>query len=90
MIEEYTPNTKLIKVPDKCPTTGQFVVVWEYDNQIWSGTYKWDGSTHLYEYTAESNKFKKLDANTAWMNKANAKFYVSIRRIEHVEHIWKN
>ena len=23
------------------PEEGQFVVVWEYNNKIWSGTFKW-------------------------------------------------
>lgn len=31
------------------PTEGQFIAIWEYDNKIWSGTFKWIGEK-LFEY----------------------------------------
>ena len=49
MIKEYTKDTDL-RISDNCPTTGQFVAVWEHNNKIWAHTYKWlENDLYVYD-----------------------------------------
>lgn len=39
-----------MKQVDKMPTSGQFVAVWEFNDRVWSCTYKWDDDGRLSQY----------------------------------------
>lgn len=60
------PPQKIADVPtgmrrvDECPTTGQFVVMWVYNNTLWSYTYQWDGDT-LQRYNEVDGEFEYRD-----------------------------
>lgn len=38
---------------NEMPKSGQFVAVWEYNGNIWSGTYYWDDGGDLFEWGDE-------------------------------------
>lgn len=80
MIKEYLDKPPVSRIPDTCPTTGQFVVIWEYGNKVWSGTYRWGIQNKLYEYSKFNDNYNLIgeDAGLVWMDKNNliAKFYI--------------
>ena len=76
MIQEYKKPIKR-DLPDACPTTGQFAVVWEFNRRVWAGTFKWIGS-NLHRYIPESDTYLIIPSGGRfpWMNSSNkAKFY---------------
>jgi len=79
MITEHTYKPNIRILPDTCPTTGQFAVVWEYDHKVWANTFKWEGTT-LYQFDSHDSDWKKLSNGDSfpWMNKhyPNTKFYI--------------
>ena len=81
MIKECEDKTSVHTVPDKCPKTGQFSVVWEYDHRIWSGTYKWVNA-NLYIYNRNTNEYDLVNEGSGypWMNgdPLKAKFFTCI------------
>jgi len=45
-----------MKLVKDMPKDGQFVAVWEYQKNVWSGIYRWtDGE--LYEYSNSDDEF---------------------------------
>jgi len=78
MIKEYTPTHPTRTFPSNCPTSGQFVVIWEYDNKIWSDTYKRVGN-NLYIYNHSDNDFVIIPDGSSypWLgaDTTTAKFY---------------
>lgn len=47
------------KVKDM-PMTGQFVAVYEYNDQLWSGTYSWDEDGLITEYNLDIDDFEPV------------------------------
>ncbi len=45
-----------MKTLDSMPTTGQFVAVYEYNNEVWSSTYKWEDGK-LLTYNEKPDEF---------------------------------
>lgn len=43
-------------LPSWMPTFGQFVAVWEYDGEMWSGTYKVEGG-QLFRYEQLTDEY---------------------------------
>ncbi len=48
---------KLKQIPDKS-FKGQFVGVWEFDNKIWSDTFRWNDRGYLECFNNENNDFE--------------------------------
>ena len=56
------------------PESGQFVLVWEYNNKIWSGVFIKDGNTtQRYENTDDSDEFKDDDTFSDWTKSSDIK-----------------
>ena len=74
MIKEFKKPSPKYQLPIDCPRNGQFVVIWEYDNEVWSNTYKWKGDT-ICVYKQQDDGFEPVnsDLTLAWMN-ANTTF----------------
>lgn len=56
-----------MKQVNEMPTTGQFVAVWEYNGQIWSGIYDWQDD-YFHEYDNHDDDWARLHGvnRTAW------------------------
>lgn len=56
-----------IRLLDKIPESGQFVVVWIHDGETWSDTYQHDNDGELMIYISESDDFEYFtDGGQCW------------------------
>ena len=62
------------------PEEGQFVVVWEYNNKIWSDTFKREGEIIL-NYNGVEDKFEEESGLEDWSwysdDRSNKKIFVT-------------
>jgi len=80
-IQEHKAQFMKHKIPTNCPKDGQFVAVWEHDNKIWAGTYKWK-ELDLYEYSKRQDTFTLVnnESTAGWMQpNTNVNFYITRR-----------
>ena len=66
-----------MKQVDEMPTSGQFVAVWEYNGNIWSGVYINQGEW-IDVYLIEDDDFERNNAETVknHLEKQSAKYFV--------------
>ena len=67
-----------MKQVDKMPTSGQFVAVWQYNGNIWSGVYINRGEW-IDVYLIENDDFERNNAETVknHLEKQSAKYFVA-------------
>ena len=67
-----------MKQVKEMPTSGQFVAVWEYNGNIWSGVYINQGRW-IDVYLIEKDDFETNDAVTVkkHLEKQQAKFFIA-------------
>ena len=59
------------------PKLGQFVAMWEFDNTIWSCTYKYKNG-HLLQYVSDIDEWDRVDIDLLWpFNNDGCKFYIA-------------
>lgn len=49
-----------MKEVTEMPTDGQFVAVYSYSSEVWSGTYKWDDDLLITEYCLQNDEFEHV------------------------------
>jgi len=57
------------------PSKGQFIAVWEYDDNIWCITYKWFGGV-LKTYNRKDDCWRIVDQETELLQLSNMKFFI--------------
>ena len=55
----FTPQKTNCKLPD-LPKEGQFVIIWKYNNEIWSDVYRWKGR-QFQRYSRKNDQFKDTE-----------------------------
>lgn len=45
-----------MKMIKEMPKEGQFIVIWEYNNKLWSETYEWENN-ELYHYDSIEDEY---------------------------------
>ena len=50
-------NTMVTTASLNIPTTGQFVMVWEYEGSIWGHTCRWHNTAGLQHYNASTDEW---------------------------------